>query len=347
MTRLEEKLARIRAGQYRRSDFVIADAKDGDMGSGVTATAPHRGKDGSWSRYRTRAEFLDQIAEIVAQDVVDIMLVSASNLELLQERGVFANSRVKPAIRANDATDCWGGVRHQRYTRAPSRPHRTASLPRIMHGGLDPDPTKPVTGTDLGLYSMTFVNDVEMDLAAGEAFAAFREDAARNGFKYFLEVFNPNVDCGLDRAAAAEFVNDNILRVLGGVTKADRPQFLKIPFNGPAALEELASFDPDLVVGVLGGGAGTTRDTFELIAQTERYGGRLALFGRKINLAESQTTIVAMMRRVAEGDIAPDEAVRAYHATLKTLGITPTRSLEDDLVITEEPLKHAAQRLAA
>lgn len=347
MTRLEEKLARIRAGQYRPSDFIIADAKDGDMGSGVTATAPYRNKDGSWSRYRTRAEFLDQIAEIVAQDVVDIMLVSASNLELLHERRVFAGSRVKPAIRANDATDCWGGVRHQRYTTLPSRPYRTASIPRVMHGGLDPNPSAPVTGTDLGLYSITFVNDVAMDHAAGETFAAFREEAARNGFKYFLEVFNPNVDCGLDRAAAAEFVNDSILRVLAGVTKADRPQFLKIPFNGPAALEELASFDPDLVVGVLGGGAGTTRDTFELIAQTERYGGRLALFGRKINLAESQTTIVAMMRRVADGDIAPEEAVRAYHGELKKLGVAPIRSLEDDLAITEEPLKHAAIRKAA
>jgi hypothetical protein len=334
VTRLDEKLARIRQGQYRRSDFIIADAKDGDMGAGVTCTAPNRGRDGSWSRYRTRGEFLEQIREIVEQDVVDIMLLSASNLELLQERGVFEGSRIKPAIRANDATDCWGGVRHQRYTKAPSQPYRSADLARLTERA-------PAIGTDLGLYSITFANDVDIDRAAGEAFADFRKDAARNGFRYFLEVFNPNVDIGLDRQQTAEFVNDSILRVLAGVMKPDRPQFLKIPFNGPAALEELASFDPDLVVGVLGGGAGTTRDTFELIAQAERYGGRLALFGRKINLAESQAAIVAMMRRVADGDIAPDEAVRAYHADLRKLQLTPTRSLEDDLVITEEPLKQA------
>ena len=33
--------------------------------------------------------------------------------------------------------------------------------------------------------------------------------------------------------------------------------------------------------------AGTTRDTFELLAQGVKYGARVALFGRKIGLAES------------------------------------------------------------
>ena len=42
MKRLDNKLARIRAGQYARSDFIIADAKDGDMGSGCTTPAPAR-----------------------------------------------------------------------------------------------------------------------------------------------------------------------------------------------------------------------------------------------------------------------------------------------------------------
>ena len=59
MTRLDEKLARIRAGQYKRSDFIIADAKDGDMGPSLTSHRPEARADGSWTRYRTRAEFLD------------------------------------------------------------------------------------------------------------------------------------------------------------------------------------------------------------------------------------------------------------------------------------------------
>ena len=38
VTRLDRKLANIRAGRYPRADFVIADAKDSDVGAGVTAT---------------------------------------------------------------------------------------------------------------------------------------------------------------------------------------------------------------------------------------------------------------------------------------------------------------------
>ncbi len=49
---------------------------------------------------------------IVAQDVVDIMLLSASNLEKLAGEGVFQKKpAVKPAIRANDTTDIWVGAR--------------------------------------------------------------------------------------------------------------------------------------------------------------------------------------------------------------------------------------------
>ncbi len=153
-----------------------------------------------------------------------------------------------------------------------------------------------------------------------EAFTQFRADAAAIGFRYFLEVFNPNVDSGIDPKVVPYYVNDAILRCLAGVTKAERPEFLKIAFNGPKALEELASFDPSVVVGVLGGGAGTNRDAFELISQAERYGARVALFGRKINLAESPLAMVAMLRRVASGQVKPLEAVKAYHGALQKQG---------------------------
>ena len=114
-------------------------------------------------------------------------------------------------------------------------------------------------------------------------------------------MFNPNVERGLTPETMPQFVNDAIIRGLAGLTEAERPKFLKIAYNGPRALEELASFDPDLVVGVLGGGAGTTRDCFELIHQAEKYGARVALFGRKINLAESPLDVVRLMRAVADG----------------------------------------------
>ena len=108
MYRLDEKLARIRAGAYQRSDFIIADAKDPDMGPGLHGVGLARERDGSSKRFRTRAEFVAAIEAMIRQDIVDLMLTSASNLERLVARDAFAGTGVKPAIRANDTTDIWG-----------------------------------------------------------------------------------------------------------------------------------------------------------------------------------------------------------------------------------------------
>ena len=339
MYRLDEKLARIQAGQYTSKDFIIADAKDPDMGPSLTGSGPKLAPDGSWTRYRTRAEFLDEIEAIVKQDVVDIMLTSVSNLEKLVKRGTFKGSKVKPVIRANDTTDIWF-VRGGSYPAKASRPFRTASLAQVMFGENTPRKTGPFYLTDLGLYSITFCNDVEADLRSLEAFARFREEAAACGFTYFLEVFNPNVETGIAPDLVPHYVNDCIVRALAGLVEAQRPRFLKIAYNGPKALEELASFDPSLVVGLLGGSAGTTRDTFELLHQGEKYGARVALFGRKINLAESPFAIVKLMRAVTDGDVSPEEGVRAYHGELQKQGLKPKRPLAEDATITEAVLKH-------
>jgi hypothetical protein len=269
------------------------------------------------------------------------MLMSASNLEILNQEKLFQKSPVQPAIRANDTTCIWR-LRGATYHNTPSIPFRSANLTRVMYGTAKPPANKRLKGTDLGLYSITFNNDIEADVRSLEAFTAFRAEASALGFRYFLEVFNPNVDAGLDPKVMPHYVNDAILRCLAGVTQAERPEFLKIAFNGPKALEELASFDPSVVVGVLGGGAGTNRDAFELISQAERYGARVALFGRKINLAESPLEMVAMLRRVASREVKPLEAVKAYHAILKKQGIKSDRPLEDDSAVTEAVLKAAA-----
>ena len=338
MKRLDEKLRRIRTGRYGYGDFILADAKDPDMGPGLAAMGPRHPGDGGGRRSRTRDEFLEEVRAIVRQDIIDVMLVSASNLERLTEEGLFDASPVTPAIRANDATDIWR-VRGGNYHEFPSRPFRSAALSRVMFGtAVPPAAGAPLCGTDLGLYSITFNNDIDADVATLEAFAGFRADAAAVGFKYFLEVFNPNVHARIDPKLLPSYVNDCIVRCLAGVTKADRPQFLKIVYNGPQALEELAAFDPSLIVGVLGGSAGTTRDTFELVAQAERHGARVALFGRKINLAELPLAIIALMRQVADRGITPIEAVKAYHAELDRRRLRPLRALEDDLNITEATL---------
>ncbi len=325
MTRYDTKLARIKAGNYSRGDFIIADAKDGDMGPSIRSCGPKLAKDATFTHYRTRAEFLDQVRAVIAQDVIDILLASASNLEILNEAGAFEGGSVKSAFRANDATDIWVG-RGAGYAKQPSRPYRTASIEASRRQ------------SDLGLYSITFNNDLDADYHSQLAFLDFVDDASDNDFNYFLEVFNPNVDTGIDPDLQPYYVNDCICRTLAGLTRAQRPQFLKIAYNGPKALDELASYDPDLVVGVLGGGAGTARDTFELIHQAEKYGARVALFGRKINLAEDPLAMVKLMRAVADGEVAPEEAVKAYHGALSASGQRPLRSLEDDARITEKVL---------
>lgn len=325
MKSLDKKLKIIAAGKYRPEHFIIADAKDPDMAFGVAATGPVDLRSAG-GPYRSRPAFRQSIRDLVQKKLVDVMLGSVSNIEALTTEGLFAKSAVTAAVRANDTTDIWL-PRGSSYAKEPSRPFRSANLAHVRKF------------CDLGLYSITFNNILERDYASIEAYARFRDDAVKQRFRHFLEVFNPNAPQGLDAATLPAFVNDSIVRVLAGVARAERPLFLKIAFNGARAMAELAAHDPALVIGILGGSAGTTRDTFELLTQAERSGARVALFGRKINLAESPLDLVGLFRPVLERAVTPAEAVRAYHAALQKKGLTPKRPLADDLAITEPALE--------
>jgi hypothetical protein len=100
------------------------------------------------------------------------------------------------------------------------------------------------------------------------------------------------------------------------------------------------SYDSGLVVGILGGSAGTTRDAFQLLHDAQKYGARVALFGRKINNAENQLAFVQFLRLIVDGAIGPVEAVKAYHAVLAKLGIAAQRSLDDDLKLTSQAMSY-------
>jgi hypothetical protein len=121
---------------------------------------------------------------------------------------------------------------------------------------------------------------------------------------------------------------------LGAVTSKGRPVFLKIVYHGPKAMEELVHYDPHLVVGILGGSAGTTYDAFKLLSEAKKYGARAALYGRKINNAEHQLSFIRYLRLLADGQISAEEAVKAYHGDLQKLNIKPQRSIGDDMKIT-------------
>lgn len=339
MKSLDHKLHRIKQGVATAKDFIIADAKDADMAFGVAAPGTRHG-----GGFKTLEDYLEQIRAVIRQEIVDIVLMSTSNLERLGiEEKLFHDSPITPAARANDTTDVWV-ARHSSYTSQPSRPFRTALIDHIKYGRLEEDHGMPVAGADLGLYSVTFTNDLNADYASLEAFREFRIEAEKKNFRYFLEVFNPNVDTGFAPGNVGEFVNDNILRCLAGVPEAARPTFLKIPYNGPKALEELVAYDPSIVVGILGGGAGTTLDAFELIHDAQKYGAKVALFGRKINLSEHPLSFIKHLRLITDGDLSPEEAVRSYHGELQAEGISPMRSLKDDLVLTESLKSYSSSR---
>src|SRR5437764_582274 len=188
---LDHKLARIRAGQYAPADFIIADAKDGDMGFGAGAPGPvYNENNQPTDSMRTMADYRAGMREMVSSGLVDIMLTSVSSAEALHASGTYSDTPVTPGVRVHDVTDIW-----------------------------------------------------------------------------------------------------------------------------------------NLIVGVLGGAAGTTRDTMELVAQAERCGARVALFGRKIWYAESPIEIVRLMRRVVERETSPNEAVRLYHDALAKAGIRARRPL--------------------
>lgn len=335
---LDRKLA-ILAKDPAADCFILADAKDPDMARGIASAG--KNPDGSW---RSLSKLREHIREIVREELVDIMLMSASTSEVLSlEERLFDDSPVTPAVRANDTTDIHlprGGC----YATAPSRPFASTTIDHIQAGKSPCADTDRKRGPDLALYSITFNNIPERDLEALEAYKAFRLEAEAKGLRHFLEVFTPNVPPsvhGLEAHMVAPFVNDHIVRTLAGIPKASRPVFLKLPYLGPRAVEELVTYDPTIIVGVLGGSAGTTHDAFHLLADAKAHGARVALFGRKIVAAEHQVSFVAHLRHVADGRMAAKEAVKSYHADLEGRGIRPHRSLEDDLNLTTTAFAYA------
>lgn len=331
---LDIKLAKIKANPSCR-EFILADAKDADMAWGIASpgkSPEHYAQEG---KFRSLPEFHEYIRRIVRQGLVDIMLMSAHANDLLtiKER-LFDGSHVTPAARANDTTDIHV-IREGVYVSRPSQPFRTATIDQIQCGRVECQQDERQLGANLGLYSVTFNNDLELDRRTLEEYRTFRIEAEKKGFRHFLEVFDPNApQKPIPPEKLGGYINDMIVRSLGGVPVAGRPLFLKMVYHGPKWMEELASYDPQLVIGILGGSSGTTYDAFKLISEAQKYGAKVALFGRKINNAENQFAFIEMLRRIVDGQISPEEAVRAYHGVLQSLGIKPYRSFEDDMQIT-------------
>ena len=325
---LDQRIARILEDPSCQ-EFIVADAKDGDMGFGIAAPGPSGDEE---LPFKSLDDYRQHMREIVQQGLVDIMLMSASTCEQLAiDEGIFRDSAVTPAVRANDTTDIWLGLSGA-YKDAPSLPFRTAAINDIQSGKESGE--GPCCGSDLGLYSITFNNDASLDRQALECYREFRVEADRKGFRHFLEVFAPNAIVN-PVEDVGRYVNDCIARTLAGVPRASRPLFLKMPYFGPAAMSQLVHYDPTLIPGILGGSSGTTHDAYRMLWEAKKYGARAALFGRKINHSEHQLSFVRFLRELADGNIEPDEAVKAYHGELQKRKIQPHRALKADLELTQ------------
>ena len=325
---LDTKLKNIRSGNYKPSDFIIADAKDADMGGGRRAPGFIREDNGKLTEKPASYEsYLNKMKEMTKSQMVDVMLMSMTSAERLVNQNIFNNSPVTPAVRLNDTSCIWGLLRHGEYDTHQSRPFATTQLRHAKNF------------VDLGLYSMTFNKDVDRDVYMLNEYRNFRDNAEKIGMRHFLEVFNSAV-INLSIEEMGQYVNDCILKTLAGQISKEKPLFLKIAYNGPKAMEELASYDPgNLVIGILGGGKGTSRDCFELLKQACKYGARVALFGRKVNLSENQLIIIETMRNVIENDLESDDAVKLYHDKLLKENIKPDRDISKDNELTDPALK--------
>jgi len=80
-----------------------------------------------------------------------------------------------------------------------------------------------------------------------------------------------------------------------------------------------------------------------MISEAQKYGAKVALYGRKINNSEHQLAFIEMLRRIVDRQITPEEAVGAYHGVLAGLNITPYRSLEEDMQLTTAVMSYAAR----
>ena len=133
MQHLLNKLETIRAGRASNA-FILADARDADMAWGIPSFGRKRGGaggNGSAPAWRSAPEFLDEIRQVVHQGVVDILLASASVMDVLAHKEkLFERSRVTLAVRINDTTDVWC-QRGARYLDSPSQPFSSAYIEEV------------------------------------------------------------------------------------------------------------------------------------------------------------------------------------------------------------------------
>ena len=165
MRTLDKKLANIQAGNYTPADFIIADAKDGDIGFGRAAPVRRSDEPGQLHAARDPPPGHPRHDQVGAgRHHADVGLDRASGC---RTRGCSRAAR-SPRRSASTTPPTSG----RRAAAATGRSRRATTAPRAS--------TRPSKITDLGLYSVTFSNQRDIDAENAEAYSAFRAEAADN-----------------------------------------------------------------------------------------------------------------------------------------------------------------------
>jgi DhnA family fructose-bisphosphate aldolase class Ia len=265
------------------------------------------------SSYRTHPEFVGLIREIVKQADVDAVLMTPADAELLAAREcIFDDSPVTPLVRMNAETGVWG-PRGGRYKREYSYPFQTVHLDEQTCCNLVQTACRNCC-VSAGLYSITLNNDVSADHRTLSAYLTFAREAAKiEGFKHLLEVFPPNVQLpDMDQEQMAGYVADSIVRIMSHLTRDQRPLLIKTQYIDEQVWEELTGFDPELVIGALGGSYKNARATLDLAHKVISGGGRAVLFGRPVFMEDDPPGICTAIRSVIDRTAAPEDALDAY-----------------------------------
>jgi hypothetical protein len=273
----------------------------------------------SGSSYRTHPEFVQLIRDIVKQEMVDAVLMTPADAELLASMEcLFQESPVTPLVRMNAETGIWS-PRYGRYRAAPSVPFQTVPL-----GETDwcDSLIRTATGTccvTAGLYSITLNNKVAADHRTMSAYLTFaREVGKTENFHHILEVFPPNVKLpDMDQEEVASYTADSIVRIMNHLTRKQRPLLIKTQYLSAAIWKELTGFDPELVIGALGGSYMNAETTLDLACRVIRDGGGAVLFGRPVFMEKDPPGLCRAIRAVIDGEMSPAQALDTYWKGLK------------------------------
>jgi hypothetical protein len=284
-----------------------------------TAAVGIHGLGSSGASYRTHPDFIQLIRDIVRQRVVDAVLMAPADAELLSSMEcLFQENPVTPLVRMNAETGIWS-PRFGKYRAAPSLPFQT--VPVEDAGWCD---SLIRTATDsccvtAGLYSITLNNDVAADHRTMSAYLTFALEVGKvKNFHHILEVFPPNVDLpDMDREQVAGYTADSIVRIMSHLTRKQRPLLVKTQYLSTPIWKELTGFDPELVIGALGGSYENAETTLDLAHRVIRDGGRAVLFGRPVFMEQDPQGMCRAIRAVIDGRMSPDQALDAYRKGLE------------------------------